>query len=119
MRRTKRRQEYLSQLQKRDPEKFRAQWTKRLASWAREADQRAACLHDEKGIPVPTAFALVDKALEELAACGKEAVDRERNDTKGIMTNACCRAVANAVDPRLHRLNGRFSRRFMNTLYRK
>ncbi len=112
MRRAKQRQEYLSRLQKRDPEKFRAQWTKRLVSWAQEAEQRACRFHDANGKPVPTAFALVDKALEELAACGMADVERERKDTKDIMTNACSRAVANAMDRRLYRLSNTQSNYF-------
>jgi hypothetical protein len=104
-RRRKRRQEYLTRLAKKNPEKFRTEWTKRLDSWSREADWRAKRLTDEKGNPVPMAFDLVGQALDELNGCGPEAVNLEGGGTLEVMTNACCQAVAKAIDQRLYRLS--------------
>lgn len=69
-----------------------------------EASRRANRLGDRKK-PVPPAFALVDHAMNELAACGVEAIKLEREATKEILTDACCRAVADAAYRRLYRLS--------------
>ena len=103
-RRKQRRQQYLGRLARQAPAKFHSEWSKRLESWAKEARRRAGQLTGEDGGPVPAAFALVETALEELIGCGPEAVNLEYESSKETMLDACCRAVAGAVDPRMYRL---------------
>ena len=105
LRRRKRRRAYLSWLARKNPKKFHFEWGKRLESWSREADQRGGRLIDDEGKLVPPIFDLVDQALEELTGCGQKALDLEEVDTKEVMTNACCQAVAKAIDRRLYRLS--------------
>ena len=104
-RRKKKRQEHLKRLVRKNPGKFRSEWAKRIESWTKEAERRAVRLKDDNGIPVPSAFTLVDIALNELTRCGEEAVSVEYKETKEVMTDSCCRAVSKAVDYRMYRLS--------------
>lgn len=113
-RRKKRRQEYLGRLARENPKKFQSEWAKRLESWSEEAAYRAGRLTDRDGTPIPPAFTLVDDAIGELAACGEEAFELESEATEGVMNDACCKAVAAAVDRRMYRLsNSRSNQRRM------
>lgn len=103
-RRKKRRLEYLGRLARENPRKFQSEWAKRLASWSREANRRAGRLTGDGDASDQTAFALVDEALDVLSGCGPKAVDLEGADTKDVMTDSCCWAVAKAVDRRMYRL---------------
>ena len=99
------RQAYLRGLAQENPKKFKAEWAKRLESWAEEADYRASHLSDRAGKPIPPAFTLVEEAMKELAACGPEAVELARQATMDTMTDSCCKAVATAVYRRIYRLS--------------
>jgi hypothetical protein len=99
------RQRYLSRLARENPQKFSVEWVKRLYSWSLDADRNAKTLTDGEGNPTPSTFSFVTMAMEELKACGQEAVEIEGSSTMETMTNACCNAVAIAVDPRLCRLS--------------
>ena len=113
-RRKDRRREYLQRLAKNNPEKFRDEWAKRLESWAAEANRRARRLADQNGTPTRSAFSLLNEATGVLAACGAEAVESEEENTREVLTNSCCRAVARAVNPNLYRLsNAEANRRRM------
>lgn len=104
-RRRNRRHVYLVRLAQENPKKFRREWTKRLESWAHEAKYRAEHITDDVGRPVLPSFQLVQYSLEELSAYGDDAIKLEAYDTKDIMIDVCCRAVAEAVDPRMYRLS--------------
>lgn len=113
-RRKKRRQEYLGRLARENPTKFRSEWAKRLESWSEEADHRAGRLSDRDGNHIPPTFTLVADAISELAACGEEAFELESTATEDVMNDACCKAVATAVDRRMYRLsNARSNQRRM------
>lgn len=69
---------------------------------------------DSTGNPAPAASGLIDEAINELVACGPEAVELAYDATKEIMTDSCCQAVAAAIDRRLYRLsNARSNQRRM------
>lgn len=104
-RRKKRRREYLGRLARENPKKFQSEWAKRLDSWSEEASHRAQRLADKNGKPAPAAFTLVDDAMSELTACGEEAIELECEATEEILNDACCQAVAAAVDRRMYRLS--------------
>lgn len=110
-RRRNRRKDYLGSLARKNPEKFRMEWGKRLESWFEEARQRAGLLADEAGYPIPSTFAIVDEALDELVGCGPEAVSLELDATIEALIHTSCRAVAGAVDHRLYRLSNTLSNR--------
>lgn len=88
------RQERLTILAERDRTRFDREWAVRLDSWASVARRRANHA---------TAFSVVHQAVAELQACGV-ADNATRDDTRKILTEAACAAVADAVDPRLYRL---------------
>jgi len=110
-RRKQGRQKYLQRLAGRDPQKFKRQWAKRLESWSYVARQHAGKLAGPGGQPVPGAFEMVRYAMAELAACGQAAMAIEAHDTIETMNDECCKAVAAAVDHRLHRLSNAYRRR--------
>ena len=113
-RRKKHRQDYLGRLVRENSTKFQSEWAKRLESWSEEAARRAHRLTDRNGNPVPAAFTLVDDAMNELAECGAEAVELERESTMETMNDSCCRAVTVVVDRRMYRLsNARSNQRRM------
>lgn len=88
------RRERLADLAKRDPAAFDKEWALRLDSWAGSAHRRAE---------YADAFSTVDNALAELSGCG--VVDRAVLDnTRQVMTEAACSALAHVVDNRLYRL---------------
>ena len=87
------------------PKRFQSKWSKRLESWAREVRRRADRLTDRNGSDMPMAFSLIDQAMDELTACGAEAVELEGEGTREVLTHACCSAVAAAVDRRMYRLS--------------
>jgi len=98
MRRQRRQREFLGQLAERDPDQFKLWWMERLEGWAKEATYRARNLKDE---PV---FALIEDAMRELAEYGTAALDNQTEATIAVLTDACSKAVAMAVDPRMDRL---------------
>jgi len=100
-RRRHKRQKYLESLARNNPVKFASEWAKRLDSWSKEAARRAQRLTDRNSNRVPAAFTLVDYAMNELAACGVEAIELAREATIEIMTDSCCREVAESMDRRL------------------
>jgi len=116
-RRKERRKAYLADLAERDPERFAAEWTKRLRSWSKEVnirlDQDAPLpwMATDGQVRDPRAFALVEEALALLAECGQAALDREGEATREILADWCSRAVSRSVDPRMYRLSSARSNR--------
>lgn len=104
-RRKKSRREFLNRLAKTDPGRFQEEWTKRLESWGEQVKQEVNIFVVKDGRRVGSVFRKVDHVLTELAACGEQAMSMEAKDTKEVLTAACCKAVALAVDIRLYRLN--------------
>lgn len=121
-RKKRRRASYLAGLAKRNPERFSAEWAKRLRSWSTEAalrvEQSAPAPGNATagGARAPRAFALVEEAMALLAGCGPAALAQEGEATREILTHMCSRAVSRAADPRMYRLsNSRSNRRRMTT----
>lgn len=115
-RRMKKRKAYLAQLAEQDPQRFIAEWNKRLRSWSREVNVRVnqdaplPWLGDEDARD-PRTFALVQEALELLASCGKDAFDSEAEATREILTACCSMAIAREFDLRMCRLSNSASNR--------
>ena len=103
-RRQVRRAEFLSRLADSDPERFSAEWTKRLESWSRLARRNANVLVDEHGLRTPPSSDILRLAEQQLAACGKAAFEQEIDSTRVILTHESTAAVASATDPRSYRL---------------
>lgn len=89
-RRNARRQEFLARLAQEDPQRFKAEWTKRLESWAEKIRSSAK----EGRMDVPPVFRIVDRAKETLRECGKKAEGLELRATTEALNNECCRALA-------------------------
>lgn len=88
------RQERLTILAERDRAQFDREWAVRLDSWAGVARRRANHA---------TAFSVVRQAVAELQACGV-ADHATQHETRHVLTEAACAAVADVVDRRLYRL---------------
>lgn len=101
-RRKNHRQKFLSELAETDPQKFEAEWNKRLSSWSKEASRRAGKLTDKNGKPVPSVFALETEVLSELEKCGPSARSLAES-TQECVTDFCCRAVAKNIYSRMYR----------------
>jgi hypothetical protein len=101
-RRKEKRGGQLSTLAKSNPELFRYEWGKRLASWKKIASQRAKKPLAEAGAPTLGVFDLVDYAMNELKKCGEEAWNLEANDTIDDLIHFCCLAVSRVYDPRIY-----------------
>ena len=102
MKRKKNRHKYLAKLAEENPVKFHSEWSKRLESWSREAEKRACHIIDRNGIPVPSTFDLIDRALNELKACGEKAFMLEEDKTRETMLDACAMAVSKVIDHRIY-----------------
>jgi len=102
-RRKRDRQRYLARLANENPSKFHSEWCKRLDSWEKDAFWRASHMSTPDGNPVEPTFNLIEYALEELAECGNEARKIAEADTREALTDACTRAVAMAVNPKMVR----------------
>ena len=103
-RRKARREQYLARLATTDPNRFHAEWNKRIVSWAGEIWKGAGLLVDGHGESAQPVFRVVDKATGILSACGTDAVALAFRDTKETLANECCRALATHVDGRLYRI---------------
>jgi hypothetical protein len=79
-----------------DMRAFTMHWRALLEMWAREAQRRAAVTSIAGGRPAPSAFDVIDRALEVLKRCGPTAYAQERDTTVDVLTHACCLAVKNA-----------------------
>ena len=101
-RRKNHRQKYLSELAETDPQKFEAEWNKRLSSWSQEASRRAGKLTDKNGKPVPSVFAMETEVMSQLETYGPAARSLVVS-TQECVTDFCCRAVAQRIDSRLYR----------------
>lgn len=96
--RRKSRQEFLSRLAQENPEQFKREWTKRVASWADEIRDNG-----KKGkISVPPVFGVVNKAADVLIECGEQAVDLELRETTESLNNECCRALSKDMGTKHH-----------------
>jgi hypothetical protein len=104
-RRKNKRTQFLAHLAATDPKRFRAEWSKRLASWAFEAKQRAGRFSSDRGNPLPTAFAVLEEAHKELRGCGPSAIALEGRQTSEVIGDECSKSVAAAVDPKMHVLS--------------
>jgi len=85
---------HLAKSARQSASEFAKEWALRLDSWASELRQRAD--HAD-------AFAAVNRAIFEFDACGVDS-EEMRTETRRVMTDAACAAVAGVVDRRMHRL---------------
>ncbi len=105
-----------------NPDLFVRQWRLRLESWCEEIERLGGRLwvtagNSEGGPPrlvcrARPCFEVLERALHLASACGGREVPmvwgRYRGTvysvTEDVLTHACARAVARAVNPALHRL---------------
>lgn len=94
----------LAQLAARDPEEFAGQWARRLDSWSNAGMLRrhAGRLVEADGDRTASVFVVVDRVMRELAAISDRALELQGEATLQYMTEACCKAVAQASDARLY-----------------
>lgn len=105
VRRKKSRQAFLGRLALENPDRFLCEWFKRINSWCMVADKRAGRGIDSSGRAVPAAFEVIEIAMIELAECGERAFELAAKESLEILEDACCCAVAKAMDNRLYLLS--------------
>ena len=110
-RREKSRKKYLADLAGRDPEKFDAEWHKRMDSWLGEISQRTLSMVDSKGRTRPAAFDVVDAARRALEKEGVIEQAIEAHNSIDMLTHACTSAVASLHGRGLYHLNVIMERR--------
>jgi len=116
-RRQRSRRAFLARLAAENPDRFQCEWNKRVNSWCRLAKVRAGNSFDSEGRAVPAAFDVIEMALRELAECGEMAFALAADGTRDILVDACCTAVAQAMDRRLYHLS-RAHKLIYNSIYK-
>jgi hypothetical protein len=106
-RREKREAGRLQELAEQNPECFLKEWRTRIEHWATEIHLRARAEHDENVLPSERLriFGVLEKAERLLGQCGDQARELVGADTRRILQNECCKAVARLTDRRIYRLN--------------
>lgn len=99
------RRNYLKELAKRNPERFRREWSKRLESWSREIWKSSGMLTDKDGNKAPSLFEMAGNAMHELKMNGENALALEGDNTYKVLNHECLKAVSSEVDSRMYRLN--------------
>lgn len=96
---------YLAEIAETRPELFAHKWDRRMDSWLREIRLSIAEWKRGGDASGERVFAIVDGAMETLAACGPEMFDRHAKDTFNVLCDACCAGAAGILDGRLYRLS--------------
>lgn len=99
-RRKERRRKFLSRLAQEDPERFEREWAKRIESWANEIWFYAK----DGSMEVSPVFKIVDRAKEVLTECSEKAMELQYKETKDILENECCRALAPHIGKEIYRI---------------
>lgn len=105
-RREKREAARLRELAGQNPERFLMEWQSRIEGWVMEINGRARAAADENVPPgecLPI-FDILAKAERLLGLCGERAQQLVGDETRRVVENECCKAVARLTDPRLYRL---------------
>lgn len=90
---------------------FEEEWVRRLEGWLRGFRAHAQRLLREDGQAERPLAESTSEILELLEACGPEAAERVGEDTREILANETCKAIAQAVDPHLWRFHSAESAR--------
>jgi hypothetical protein len=110
-RREKREAVRLQELAEQHPEQFLKEWQFRIEGWATEIKARARAAANENVLPsecLPI-FDVLTKAERLLDLCGERARRLIGAETRRIIENECCKAIALLTDLRLYRLNNNVS----------
>ncbi len=106
-RREKREAGRLQVLAEQNQERFLKEWRSRIDGWAMEIKARTRAEGDETVLPSERQpiFGVLEKAERLLDQCGDQARNLVGADTRRILQNECCKAVASLTDRRLYRLS--------------
>lgn len=100
------REKYLAGLAAASPDRFHAEWNKRMDSWLLDARRRAKTLDCEEPMEkTPSAFEVVNTAKNALAASGVSEAALEPHNSIDMLVHECCREVSSHTDGRIYRLN--------------
>lgn len=103
-RRKERRRRFLARLAQENPERFEREWAKRIESWANEIRLFAK----DGDMKAPPVFKIVDRAKETLTGCGEKATELQYKETKDVLANECCQALASNIGRGIYRINQRW-----------
>lgn len=95
------RMKVLSDMAKNSPDVFEKEWNKRVQSWLALIAKQAGALRDEKGSAVEPVFEILDEANETLRFCGEDIFKKYGQHTYEVLSNECCKQLANRIDSRL------------------
>ena len=104
-RRKSRREKYLAGLAKSSPDKFHAEWHKRMDSWLHEVHRRTRDLVDNEERTLPSAFGVVTIAQNALKEAGINPAALEEHNSINMLTHACICSVASLHGRELYHLN--------------
>jgi hypothetical protein len=96
---------FLAGLYVSDPERFRREWQKRLASWSEEIEKRAATLDGER------AYQVIETAREALSNCNRVLNVTQVETLLGVLEHEAAAAVAGQFDRRMYHLIPRCEKR--------
>lgn len=106
-RREKREAVRLQELAEQNPERFLKEWRTRIEHWVTEIQLRARAERDENVLPSERLriFGVLEKAERLLDRCGDQARRLIGTETRRVLQNECCKAVAALTDRHLYRLS--------------
>ncbi len=82
---------YLVCLAHEDPERFDAEWERRMSSWLELIRRDAGRWKNSIGNPVPPVFSIVDEAMTLLEGCGRLVYEKYAKEAHDLLTSECCR----------------------------
>ena len=106
---------YLTDLARNEPEKFLAEWQRRLGDWLYEARRRGRSLRQsekESAAGQASVFGVLRRVNELIESCGAEVETLVGHHTRATLTNECCKALALAVGPHLYNMHMRYDNKF-------
>ncbi len=101
---------YLGNLAESNPQRFQAEWRKRVESWAEDIHAIGRQIHRPDSLtPETKLFEVLEVAEKLLASCGLKAQALVGAQTRQILLEECCRVFAQAVSPEMHKLVNSYS----------
>jgi hypothetical protein len=82
---------YLIRLAAEEPERFDAEWERRISSWLQLIRGEAGRLRYHNGEAAPAVFDIVNEAMAVLEACGASSYERHALATHELLSHECCR----------------------------
>lgn len=119
LRRQKKLARRLSELAKRNPQKFHEEWNKRVESWILEIRHRAAKVRkDEPGYKETYVFDILQHIENLLLLCGDEVDKLVGQQTRELLIHECCKVFAALTAKEIYMLGNSDYLRIRNRHYK-